>query len=324
MTAATPAAAPVKLLRIATRKSALALWQAEFVKGRLQQLHPDLAVELVTFTTRGDKILDTPLAKIGGKGLFVKELENALLANEADIAVHSMKDVPMAFPEGLGLAVICEREDPRDAFVSTHYDSIEDLPIGACVGTSSLRRQCQLRALRPDLVIASLRGNVNTRLAKLDAGEFDAIILAAAGLIRLGLGDRIRARLSTEASLPAGGQGAVGIEIRVDDQRVRDLLAPLNHVPTELCVRAERALNSHLNGGCQVPIACFAERDGDQLWLRGLVGDPADGTLLHANARAGIDAPETLGIAVAEDLLSQGAGAILSRIYSESSAGTPG
>ena len=304
-------------IRIATRKSPLALWQAEFVKAELLRHHPDLTVELITFTTRGDKILDTPLAKIGGKGLFVKELENALLAGEADLAVHSMKDVPMAFPEGLGLATICEREDPRDAFVSTRYAAIEDLPQGARVGTSSLRRQCQLRALRPDLVLLNLRGNVNTRLAKLDAGDYDAIILAAAGLIRLGFEARIRSSLPTTSSLPAGGQGAVGIEIRSDDQRLRELLAPLHHQPTALCVRAERALNAHLNGGCQVPIACFAEREGDQLWLRGLVGDPVDGTLLRAEARAAASDPEALGIAVAEQLLAQGAGAILARVYAD-------
>jgi len=303
-------------IRIATRKSPLALWQAEFVKEALQRYNPGLAVELVTFTTRGDKILDTPLAKIGGKGLFVKELENALLAGEADLAVHSMKDVPMAFPDGLGLATICEREDPRDAFVSTRFAAINDLPQGAVVGTSSLRRQVQLRALRPDLRIASLRGNVNTRLAKLDAGEFDAVILATAGLVRLGFDERIRDRIATTDSLPAGGQGAVGIEIRTDDTRLRELLTPLHHEPTSICVRAERALNTHLHGGCQVPIACYAERDGDQLWLRGLVGDPAGDQVLRAQARGPIEAPEALGIAVAEDLLRQGAGAILARVYS--------
>ena len=226
---------PTDTLRIATRKSPLALWQAEFVRAQLQLHHPGLAVELVTFTTRGDKILDTPLAKIGGKGLFVKELETALLENSADIAVHSMKDVPMDFPEGLGLAVICEREDPRDAFVSERFATIDALPIGARVGTSSLRRQCQLRALRPDLEIISLRGNVNTRLAKLDAGDYDAIILATAGLLRLDFGARIRDRISTQLSLPAGGQGAVGIEVRSDDARVSALLQPLHHEPTALC-----------------------------------------------------------------------------------------
>jgi len=304
-------------IRIATRKSPLALWQAEFVKAELQRHHPGLTVELITFTTRGDKILDTPLAKIGGKGLFVKELESALLSGEADLAVHSMKDVPMAFPDGLGLAAICEREDPRDAFVSTRYAAISNLPQGATIGTSSLRRQVQLRALRPDLEIVSLRGNVNTRLAKLDAGTYDAVILATAGLVRLRFDVRIRSRMSTRDSLPAGGQGAVGIETRSDDTRLQALLAPLHHEPTAICVRAERALNKHLNGGCQVPIACYAEREGDQLWLRGLVGDPAGAAVLRAEARGPLDAPETLGIAVAEDLLRQGAGAILARVYAD-------
>jgi hydroxymethylbilane synthase len=271
----------------------------------------------VTFTTRGDKILDTPLAKIGGKGLFVKELETALLEGEADLAVHSMKDVPMTFPDGLGLSTICRREDPRDAFVSNIYAQLADLPQGARVGTSSLRRQCQLRAQRPDLEIVSLRGNVNTRLAKLDAGEFDAILLATAGLVRLDFADRIRQRLATEVSLPAGGQGAVGIEIRSDDARVRELLQPLHDEDTALCVRAERALNGHLQGGCQVPIACFAELDGATLALRGLVGEPDGSVMLRAGASGSASAPEALGIAVAEDLLRQGAAQILARVYAD-------
>jgi hydroxymethylbilane synthase len=313
---------PSTPIRIATRKSPLALWQAEFVRAQLQRHHPGLQVELVTFTTRGDKILDTPLAKIGGKGLFVKELETALLEGSADLAVHSMKDVPMDFPGGLGLAVICEREDPRDAFVSARFAEITALPHGACVGTSSLRRQCQLRALRPDLEIISLRGNVNTRLAKLDAGDYDAIILATAGLLRLEFGARIRERISTNISLPAGGQGAVGIEIRNDDARMQALLQPLHHEPTALCVRAERALNKHLQGGCQVPIACFAElqnnqAQGDQLFLRGLVGAPDGSVLLRAQSHGPSSAPEALGIAVAEQLLQQGAGAILEQVYRE-------
>ncbi|MFZ2320968.1 MAG: hydroxymethylbilane synthase, partial [Pseudomonas sp.] len=248
----------IREIRIATRKSALALWQAEYVKACLEQAHPGLLVSLVPMVSRGDKLLDAPLAKIGGKGLFVKELETALLDNEADIAVHSMKDVPMDFPEGLGLFCICEREDPRDAFVSNTFASLDELPAGSVVGTSSLRRQAQLLALRPDLKIHFLRGNVNTRLAKLDAGEYDAIILAAAGLIRLGFGARIRASISVEASLPAGGQGAVGIECRSADAEIHALLAPLHHRETALRVTAERALNKHLNGGCQVPIACYA------------------------------------------------------------------
>jgi hydroxymethylbilane synthase len=308
-------------IRIATRKSALALWQAEYVKARLEQAHPGLKVSLVPMVSRGDKLLDAPLAKIGGKGLFVKELETALLENEADIAVHSMKDVPMDFPEGLGLYCICEREDPRDAFVSNTYSSLDALPAGSVVGTSRLRRQAQLLARRPDLKIQFLRGNVNTRLAKLDAGEYDAIILAAAGLIRLGFEDRIRSSISAEDSLPAGGQGAVGIECRSADSDVHALLAPLHHRETALRVTAERALNKHLNGGCQVPIACYALLEDDQLWLRGLVGQPDGGLLLRAEARAASSDAEALGVRVAEALLAQGADAILQAVYGE--AGHP-
>lgn len=308
-------------IRIATRKSALALWQAEYVKARLEQAHPGLKVSLVPMVSRGDKLLDAPLAKIGGKGLFVKELETALLENQADIAVHSMKDVPMDFPEGLGLYCICEREDPRDAFVSNTYDSLDALPAGSVVGTSSLRRQAQLLARRPDLKIQFLRGNVNTRLAKLDAGEYDAIILAAAGLIRLGFEERIRSSISAEDSLPAGGQGAVGIECRSADSDVHALLAPLHHRETALRVTAERALNKHLNGGCQVPIACYALLENDQLWLRGLVGQPDGGLLLRAEERAASSDAEALGVRVAEALLAQGADAILQAVYGE--AGHP-
>lgn len=311
------------LIRIATRKSPLALWQAEFVRAQLQRHHADLRVELVTFTTRGDKILDTPLAKIGGKGLFVKELEIALLEGAADIAVHSMKDVPMEFPQGLELAIICEREDARDAFVSAQYAALTDLPQGARVGTSSLRRQCQLRELRPDLQILTLRGNVNTRLAKLDANEFDAIILATAGLVRLDLGARIRERIATPISLPAAGQGAVGIEIRSGDTRVRQLLQPLHHEATALCVRAERALNKRLQGGCQVPIAAFAQLQKDELALRGLVGAPDGTRVLRAEQRGASADPEALGIAVAEQLLQQGAGAILDDVYGGQLHGAP-
>ena len=307
----------IREIRIATRKSALALWQAEYVKACLEQAHPGLLVSLVPMVSRGDKLLDAPLAKIGGKGLFVKELETALLENEADIAVHSMKDVPMDFPEGLGLFCICEREDPRDAFVSNTFASLDELPAGSVVGTSSLRRQAQLLALRPDLKIHFLRGNVNTRLAKLDAGEYDAIILAAAGLIRLGFAARIRASISVEASLPAGGQGAVGIECRSVDSEIHALLAPLHHRETALRVTAERALNKHLNGGCQVPIACYALLEGEQLWLRGLVGQPDGGLLLRAEGRADVADAEVLGVQVAEALLAQGASAILAAVYGE-------
>ncbi len=304
-------------IRIATRKSALALWQAEYVKARLEASHPGLKVSLVPMVSRGDKLLDAPLAKIGGKGLFVKELETALLENEADIAVHSMKDVPMEFPEGLGLYCICEREDPRDAFVSNRFDSLDALPPGSVVGTSSLRRQAQLLARRPDLKIQFLRGNVNTRLAKLDAGEYDAIILAAAGLIRLGFGERIRSSIGVDESLPAGGQGAVGIECRTGDSEVHALLACLNHAPTATRVVAERALNKRLNGGCQVPIACYAVLEGEQLWLRGLVGQPDGTLLLRAEGRAPAAEAEALGVQVAEELLDQGAEQILKAVYGE-------
>ncbi len=305
----------MSVIRIATRKSLLALWQAEFVKAELERFHAGIQVELVTFTTQGDKILDTPLAKIGGKGLFVKELEVAMMNGDADIAVHSMKDVPMEFPEGLGLSVICEREDPSDAFVSNTYDQFELLPQGAHVGTSSLRRQCQLLAARPDLKITSLRGNVQTRLGKLDNGDYDAIILASAGLKRLKLEDRIKQCLSDTISLPAGGQGAVGIECRTDDAATQALLAPLNHSDTASRVIAERALNRRLQGGCQVPIACYATLNNGELWLRGLVGSEDGQRIIRAEARAPQADAETLGVQVAEDLLAQGAADILAQVY---------
>ncbi len=303
------------LLRIATRQSPLALWQAEFVKQQLQHFHPDLQVELVTMKTRGDVILDTPLAKVGGKGLFVKELEVAMLEHRADIAVHSMKDVPVDFPEGLGLAVICEREDPRDAFVSNRFNSFDELPLGARVGTCSLRRQSQIRERRPDLQIADLRGNVNSRLQKLDDGQFDAIILACAGLKRLGFESRIRAAMPPEQSLPAVGQGAVGIECRLDDTRTLALLAPLRHADTTTRVLAERAMNNRLEGGCQVPIAGYSELLGDQIWLRGLVGEPDGSRLVRAEVRGPRDQAEQLGRSLAEQLLADGAGDILKRLY---------
>ncbi|ASP40823.1 hydroxymethylbilane synthase [Bacterioplanes sanyensis] len=302
-------------LRIATRKSPLAMWQAEHIQARLQALHPGLTIELVTFTTQGDKILDTPLAKIGGKGLFVKELENAMLAGDADIAVHSMKDVPMEFPPGLELGVICERESPLDAFVSNRYTSLDDLPEGAVLGTSSLRRQCQAQQLRPDLEVKTLRGNVQTRLGKLDAGEYDAIILAASGLIRLEMQDRIASYMPAEQSLPAGGQGALGIEWRANDTAIQQLLQPLQHQPTAGCVLAERALNRRLQGGCQVPIAAYATLDGEQLHLRGLVGS-VDGTRMLRTEQTGpVSDCEAIGIRAAEHLLEQGAGDILKDVY---------
>jgi hydroxymethylbilane synthase len=305
----------IRTLRIATRKSQLALWQAEYVKAELLKHHPYLNIELVPLVSKGDKILDVPLAKVGGKGLFVKELETALLAKDADIAVHSMKDVPMEFPAGLGLAVICPREDARDAFVSNRFKTFDDLPKGAVVGTSSLRRQCQLLAARPDLKISFLRGNVQTRLQKLDAGDYDAIILAAAGLIRLNLTTRISDYLSPEQSLPAGGQGAVGIECRLDDTETRELLEPLNHTLTSQQVVAERAMNRHLQGGCQVPIACYAIHTSNGLWLRGLVGAPNGEAMLYDEIRGGVDEGETMGIALAEKLLAAGADKILAEVY---------
>ena len=311
---------PSRTLRIATRESLLALWQAEYIKARLEACHPGLQVELLGMTTRGDQLLDSPLSKIGGKALFVKELEQALLDGRADIAVHSMKDVPMEFPEGLGLAIICEREDPRDAFVSNHYADVDALPQGARVGTSSLRRECQLRARRPDLQISSLRGNVQTRLRKLDDGEFDAIILASAGLIRLELQQRIASYMNVEDSLPACGQGAVGVETRLDDNWVRELLAPLHDADSAAKVMAERAMNTRLQGGCQVPIAGYAITDDsrdDHLWLRALVGEPDGSRVLRAELSAPAADPEALGVAVAEALLAQGAGDILAVVYGD-------
>lgn len=305
------------ILRIATRQSPLALWQANFVKSELEKYFPELSVELVTMVTKGDVILDTPLAKIGGKGLFVKELELALLENRADIAVHSMKDVPMSFPEGLGLAVICEREDPRDAFVSNKFNSLDELPEGSIIGTSSLRRQCQLMAKYPHLQVKSLRGNVGTRLSKLDNGEYDAIILASAGLIRLGLKERIRSYISVEQSLPAAGQGAVGIETRVNDERILNYVAKLNHNSTACCVLAERAMNTRLQGGCQVPIGGFATLEGDEITLKALVGSLDGSQIIRASAKANKQDAEQLGISVAEQLLAQGADKILAEVYQD-------
>lgn len=305
-------------LRIATRQSPLALWQAEHVAERLRQLHPGLQVELVGMITRGDKILDSPLAKVGGKGLFVKELEQGLLDGHADLAVHSMKDVPVDFPAGLGLAAILAREDPRDAFVSHRYPHPDALPPGARVGTSSLRRQCQLAARYPAWEIRSLRGNVGSRLAKLDAGEFDAILLAVAGLKRLGLEARITLTLEPELSLPAIGQGAIGVECRLDDLRTCALIVALNDPATWIRIMAERALNARLQGGCQVPIAGHALLEGDQLWLRGLVGEPDGSQIVASEIRGPAADAETLGTTLAENLLERGADAILRRVLAAS------
>ncbi len=301
-------------LKIATRQSPLALWQAEFVKAELEAKHPGLEVSLVKMVSKGDKLLDSPLSKIGGKGLFVKELEHALLNGDADIAVHSMKDVPMAFPEGLKLGPICVREKPFDAFVSNTYSSFADLPEGATLGTSSLRRQCQLASLRPDLKINWLRGNVNSRLQKLDDGQFDAIILAEAGLLRLGFPERIAESISDEVSLPACGQGAVGIELREGDEETQQLVEFLNHEETSIRVGAERAMNTRLNGGCQVPIAGYAIIEGDELYLRGLVGSADGKQMLRSEKRGAKSDWQQIGIDVADDLLAQGADTILAEI----------
>ena len=306
-------------LRIATRKSPLALWQANHVRDALMARNPGLDVELFTMTTQGDKILDTPLAKVGGKGLFVKELELGILEGRADLAVHSMKDVPVEFPEGLGLAAILEREDPRDVLISNTFSSIDTLPEGARVGTSSLRRQCQLRARRPDLEVLDLRGNVNTRLAKLDNGDYDAILLAAAGVKRMGWEDRITELLPPEQFLPAIGQGAIGIEIRVADERVSRVVKALNDEQTATRIRAERALNERLQGGCQVPIAGYSEISHGVMVLRALVGRP-DGTELVQGVISGKpEDGEELGQVLADDLLSRGAKQILAEVY----AGAP-
>lgn len=294
-------------ITIATRESPLALWQAHFVEAELKRHHPGIEVKLLGMTSRGDQLLDKPLYKVGGKGLFVKELETALLDERADIAVHSMKDVPMELPPGLTLGVICEREDPRDALVGV--TSFDDLPEGARLGTSSLRRSCQVMQRRPDLQIGFLRGNVNTRLAKLDAGEFDAIILACAGLKRLGFDDRIGAAIDEDFLLPAGGQGAVGIEYRETDSRVAELLAPLAHEETSLRVIAERTVVRRLDGGCDVPIASFAVAEGDSLWLRARVGSPDGKTVIVSEARG--SEPEALGLEVADALIAKGAAEIL-------------
>ena len=305
------------IIRIATRKSPLAMWQAEHVKACLMSAHDGLNVELVTMSTQGDKILDTPLSKIGGKGLFVKELEVAMLDGKADIAAHSIKDVPMEFPDGLFLSTILEREEPCDAFVSNTFDSFNDLPQGAIVGTSSLRRRCQLLSQRPDLIVKDLRGNVNTRLGKLDNGEYDAVILACAGLIRLDMTPRIKQRLPSSLVLPAVGQGAVGLEARLGDDEVLKLLEPLNHTDTNDRVTAERALNERLQGGCQVPIASFATLDGDTLHLRGLVGEVDGSEIISGEISGHRSEAVTLGQSLADELLGKGAKEILDKLYAD-------
>ena len=299
------------MLKIATRKSPLALWQAEFVKSNLESLNPGLDVELVKMTTQGDQILNSPLSKIGGKSLFIKELEVGMMEGRADIAVHSMKDVPYELPQGFEIGAILERENPFDAFVSNAFNSIGDLPIGARVGSCSLRRIVQLKALRPDLVILDLRGNVNTRLKKLDDGEYDAIILACSGLIRLGFEDRIKQHLSPETSLPAVGQGALGIEIRSNDHEISSLVKPLIHIKTLNEVSAERALNATLKGGCSVAIGAFATSNGSELKLSGMVGNVASGKILRVEELGDMNKPLDLGIFTAKKLLSLGARELL-------------
>ncbi|MFC5570256.1 hydroxymethylbilane synthase [Lysobacter yangpyeongensis] len=299
------------LLRIATRKSPLALWQSEHVAAALRAAHPGLEVVLVPMSTRGDEVLDRSLAAIGGKGLFLKELELAMLRGEADCAVHSLKDVPMELEPGFALPAILQRADHADAFVSNHHDSLAALPQGAVVGTSSLRRQAQLRALRPDLQLRDLRGNVNTRLAKLDAGDYDAIVLACAGLQRLGFDARIRARMDAPQWLSAPAQGAIAIECRDSDETIRTLCAALDHAPTRTCVEAERAMNRALHGSCHVPVAAFAWLAGEHLHLHGLVGSAHDGRAVRAQGEGRGDAPEGLGLQVAQMLLAQGASELI-------------
>ena len=300
-----------KSIRIATRQSALAMWQTEYVKGRLESAHPGLDVEIVGITTRGDRIQDRPLVEVGGKGLFVKELENALLSNTADIAVHSMKDVPMDLLADLEIPVLCQREDPRDAFVSNQFSNLDELPEGASVGTSSVRRKSQLAALRADLQFVDLRGNVDTRLRKLDEGQYSAIILAMAGLIRLGWADRITAALSVEACIPSAGQGAVGIECRTEDVEVKQLIATLNHADTFTVVSCERALSRRLQASCEVPVAAYAQLLDGRLRVDGMVASLDGQRVVKATLQGQPDGAESLGVALAEELLDLGAGELL-------------
>ncbi len=301
-------------LKIATRKSPLALWQANYVKNALERIHPNLTVELLPLMSQGDKLLATPLSQIGGKGLFVKELETAIIERRADIAVHSVKDMPVDLPDSLVIATYCEREDPRDVFISNRYSSFNQLPPGAIIGTASLRRQCQLKALRPDILVHTLRGNVNTRLQKLDDDEYDAIILAAAGIIRLEKTERISEYFSVEQILPGIGQGSVCIETRSFDQTTMNLIAALDHEPTRIRITAERAMNERLDGGCQVPMAAYATLEGNQINVRGLVGSLDGRVMLRANQQGDATQAHELGIQLAEDLLSQGADKILAEV----------
>jgi len=304
-----------KEIRIGTRASALALWQAEWVKSELEKKYPGMTVSLTKIKTTGDKILDVPLAQVGGKGLFVKEIEEAMLAHEIDIAVHSMKDVPTMFPDGLHLSCITKREDARDALLTRNNMKFKDLPQGATIGTSSLRRQAQLMNVRPDFKIAQLRGNVDTRLRKLKEGQFDAIILAAAGVRRLGLAENVSEYIDPSISLPAIGQGALGIECRVDDRELNDLIAFFNHQDTRTCVTGERALLRRLEGGCQVPIACYGQMVNGKLHLIGLVGSVDGKRIIKETIEGEADKAEKLGVTLAEKLLKQGADVILREVY---------
>lgn len=305
----------MSLLRIATRKSPLAMWQAEFVKAQLLAQHPELSVELIGMSTQGDKLLDVPLAKIGGKGLFIKELEEQMLAGNAHLAVHSMKDLPAFLPEGFAIGAVLARHNPLDAFVSNRYDRLEDLPQGAIVGTSSLRRKSQLLAIRPDLQLHDLRGNIHTRMSKLDEGQFDAIILAAAGLERMELPERIRSLIPAEVSLPAVAQGALAIEVLENDASTQGFVNFFNDANTLACVRAERAMNAALEGGCQVPIGSYCILEGDQLWLRGLVAELDGSRIIRAERRGSIADAERMGQDLAQELLANGAKAILDSVY---------
>ncbi len=301
-------------LRIATRNSPLAMWQAEFVRDELLRYHDNLTVEIIGMKTKGDKLLDSPLAKIGGKGLFVKELENAMLENRADIAVHSMKDVGVVFPDGLGIACIMKRHNPFDGFVSNHYKNLDELPENAVVGTCSLRRVCQLQKHYPHLQFKNLRGNVNTRLAKLDAGEYDAIILAVSGLERLEMSERIASVIPDDICLPAIAQGSLGIECRTDDELTQSLLRPLADTDNTYRASAERGVNERLNGSCQTPIAAYATLDGEQLHLRALIGEPDGSVMLYTQKSGHISEAQAIGIAAADDLHAQGAQAILDKL----------
>ena len=308
----------MRIVKIGTRQSQLALWQAEFVRDELLKHHNNIEVELVGITSQGDKTLDIPLSQVGGKGLFLKELEEAILDGKVDLAVHSMKDVTVNLPDGLHIPVICQREDPRDAFVSHHYSRLSEMKENSVVGTCSLRRQSAVRHYFPNLLARNLRGNVNTRLARLDSGDYDGLILAAAGLKRLNMHDRIREELSVELFLPAVGQGAVGIECRIDDPEINALVAPLHHVKTAQCVLAERSLNASLDGGCHVPVAAYAQIDGDQISMKARVGDPNGSCMYESQGQISLDQGVQLGEQLAAHLLSQGAGDILSQVYQES------